>query len=61
VVLVATTVLGARAGGLRVGARVGGSGLRRRGHVVYRVRRGRIVMVGIARSVRRARQDASAL
>jgi acyl-homoserine-lactone acylase len=54
-VLVASTVRGARAGSLRVGARARGTGLRRRGRVVYRVRRGRIVLVGVTRTVRRAR------
>jgi acyl-homoserine-lactone acylase len=60
-VLVATTVRGARAGALRVGARGRGTGLRRRGRVVYRVRRGRIVLVGVTRSAKRARSYARAL
>src|SRR3954454_5090549 len=49
-VLVASTVKGARVGRLRVGARAPrrGGALRRRGHTVYRERRGRIVMVGVA-------------
>ena len=56
VVLVASSVRGARAGRLRVGAKARGrSGLRRRGRVVYRVRGGRVVLVGLARTSRSAR------
>ena len=62
-VLVASTVRGARVGRLRVGARAPrrGGALRRRGHVVYRVRRGRIVMVAVTRSARRWRTYARSL
>ena len=61
-VLVATNVRGAHVGRVRVGARRrGASGIRRSRRTVYRLRRGRVVWVGVASTSRRARTDARAL
>jgi hypothetical protein len=55
VALVASTVRGTHRGGVRVGGRGARPGLHRRGKVVYRVRKGRVRFVAVARSARGAK------